>query len=128
MHGFIVHAPAARGETDGAEVYLELVLDDGSCLFRPLTVTPFATGERLPQLLRSLSPAEPELGRIIEGHLAPFLASVRPAPSLRRRGAAIRALPLGSGISGKRGDGGHALPQLRRAAAGPRAPCRHAGG
>ena len=102
MHGYIVHVPAARGETDAAEVYLELVLDDGSCLFRPLTVTPFATGERLPQLLRTLSPAEPELGRIIESHLAPFLASVRPASCFRRRGAAIRALPLGGGPAADR--------------------------
>ncbi len=97
MHGYIVHVPASRGETDAAEVYLELVLDDGSCLFRPLTVTPFATGERLPQVLRTLSPAEPELGRIIESHLAPFLASVRPASCFRQRGAATRALPLGGG-------------------------------
>ena len=101
MHGFIAHAPAARGEIDGAQLYLELVLDDGSCLFRPLTVTPFATGERLPQLLRTLSPAEPELQRIIDAHLAPFLASVRPMSSLRRRGAAIRALPLGAGTGAR---------------------------
>ncbi|MFO1210400.1 MAG: hypothetical protein U1E40_14455 [Amaricoccus sp.] len=96
MHGFIAHVPATRAETDG-DVYLELVLDDGSCLFRPLALTPFATAERLPQLLRNLSPAEPELARIIESHLAPFLSSVRPAASLRRRGAAARALPLGDG-------------------------------
>ena len=100
MHGFIVHAPATGEGTDGAEFYLELVLDDGTCLFRPLSATPFATGERLPQLLRTLSPVEPELGRIIEGHLAPFLASVRPASSQRRRGAAVRALPLGGGPRG----------------------------
>ena len=101
MHGFIAHVKAGRDEIDGAQVYLELVLDDGSCLFRPLTVTPFATGERLPQLLRGLSAAEPELSRIIDGHLAPFLASVRPASSLPRRGGGPRAIPLGEASTGR---------------------------
>ena len=118
-------AGAPASETDGAEVYLELVLDDGSCLFRPLAVTPFASAERLPQLLRSLSPAEPELARIIESHLAPFLASVRPAVALRRRGAAIRALPLGDGTGDKRVTAVMPFRSLRRAAADPRAPRRH---
>ncbi len=79
LHGFIVHAPASRAETDGAELYLEIVLDDDSCLFRPLTATPFESAERLPHLLGALSPRDPELGRVVEEHLAPFLASVRPA-------------------------------------------------
>ena len=92
MHGFIVHAPAARAAVDAAELYLELVLDDGSCLFRPQAVTPFDSAERLPQLLATLSPRDPELARIVEGHLVPFLASVPPLP---RRARPPRPVPLG---------------------------------
>ena len=95
MHGFIVHAPARPAQVAGAQVYLELVLEDGSCLFRPLTVTPLESGERLPQILQSISPNEPELARIVEEHLAPFLAHVPPASRLPRRGGAVRPLPLG---------------------------------
>ena len=41
MHGFVVHVPASREQVAGAEVYLEIVLEEGGCLFRPLAVTPF---------------------------------------------------------------------------------------
>ena len=96
MHGFITHVPAARDKVDGAEVYLELVLDDDSCLFRPLTVAPFTSSERLPQIVGAISPTDPELGRIVEEHLAPFLASVEPASKGGRRGRERRMIPLGS--------------------------------
>ncbi len=98
LHGFIAHAPApealpAGHDTTGAgEPYLELVLDDGSCLFRPLARTPFDSAERLPQVLSLLSPADPELPRIVEAHLVPFLASVPPLP---RRARPPRPIPLG---------------------------------
>jgi hypothetical protein len=100
MHGFVVHAPAPPAATDGAEVYLELVLDDGACLFRPVTLAPFDGPERLPAALAAVAPAEPELGRIVEDHLAPFLAGVPPrAP--RRAAARTRPLPLGDGLAGR---------------------------
>lgn len=95
LHGFIVHVPAPREKVDGHDLYLELVLDDDSCLFRPLSVTPFASAERLPQILGSISPADPELGRIVEDHLAPFLASVAPSARGRVRGKDARLIPLG---------------------------------
>lgn len=95
MYGFLAHAPADRDRVDGAEVYLELALDDGSCLFRPVTVLPFETAERLPQLLAPLSPADPELGRLVSDHLAPFLDSVPPLAPRPGRGPATRALRLG---------------------------------
>lgn len=104
MYGFLVQAPAARERVEGAEVYLELVLDDGSCLFRPVTVLPFESAERLPQLLAPLSPVDPELGRIVTDHLAPFLDSVPPLAPRTGRSPATRALRLGPG-SGSGGSG-----------------------
>ena len=100
MHGFIAHAGASRDQVEGAEVYLELVLEDGSCLFRPATVTPFASADLLPQLLRRIAPNEPELSRIVEEHLAPFLKSVRPGSRAPAR-TARRAILLGTGGSAR---------------------------
>lgn len=99
LYGFIAHAPAerglARGEGRGAH-YLELALEDESCLFRPLAATPFASGERLPQILGALSPSEPELGRIVEEHLTPFLAEVPPKAAAGAAQAVARPIPLGA--------------------------------
>lgn len=95
MHGFIVQVQARREQVDGAQIYLEIVLDDDSCLFQPISVTPFDSAERLPQVLAALSPGAPELARIVTEHLAPFLASVRPTARVPRRGAATRPIPLG---------------------------------
>ena len=53
------------------------------------------SAELLPQLLQAISPTEPELSRIVEEHLAPFLESVRREPARRAR-AASRAIPLGA--------------------------------
>lgn len=97
MHGFIAHVPASRESFDEADLYLELVLDDGSCLFRPLAAAPFESAERLPQLLAILSPGDPDLARIVEGHLVPFLASVPPLP---RRARPPRPIPLGTRAAG----------------------------
>lgn len=95
MHGFIARIPAAPAVPDEADLYLELVLEDGSCLFRPLKATAFESGERLPQLLGALPQTEPEITRIVEDHLAPFLASVPPVSPRPPRGAWNRPHGLG---------------------------------
>jgi hypothetical protein len=95
-YGFVVHAAASPHVDPEAALYLELVLDDGSCLFRPVTPTPFLSGERLPQVLGALASAEPERSRIIEEHLAPFLASVPPTATRGRRSVGSRPVPLGT--------------------------------
>lgn len=101
MHGFIVQVDAPREKVDGFDLYLELVLDDDTCLFRPLKVTPFSSAERLPQILGAISPNEPELGRIVEDHLAPFLSSVTPATAGRLHGRKARLIPLGGSVDGR---------------------------
>ena len=53
--------------------------------------------QRLPQVLSVLSPTDPQLARIVEGHLLPFLASV---PSRPRRARTPRPIPLGQPASG----------------------------
>jgi hypothetical protein len=98
MHGFVCHAPA-RPEQTAEEVYLELVLDDGSCLFRPVEVTPCQGEGVLPAILGGLSADEPELPQIVVGHLAPFLAGV--AQQTRPLKQIARPTPLGSGKAGR---------------------------
>lgn len=95
MNGFVAYLPAQPG-APAADLYLELVLEDGSCLFRPLVATTFDSGERLPQLLATLPQAEPELTRIVEDHLAPFLASVPPVSPRQPRGGRSRPFALGA--------------------------------
>lgn len=93
MHGFVAHVPTPTEPAEATQLYLELVLDDGSCLFQPITATPFESVELLPTVLSTLAPAEPERSRIVEDHVAPFLASVpRGTP---RFGRAARPLRLG---------------------------------
>jgi hypothetical protein len=77
MHGFIVHVPVWE---KGAELYLELVLDD-RVLFLPLRTTPVVSADRLARLLPALAPAEPEFDRIVADHLAPFLGSLPRRPA-----------------------------------------------
>ncbi len=98
MHGFICHASASPEQSAGA-LYLELVLDDGSCLFRPVEVMPCQGDGVLPAVLSGLFPDEPELPAIVETHLAPFFAGLarRVAP-LRKVG---RPAPLGPGKAGR---------------------------
>ncbi len=97
MHGFIAHA-AARPEQTVEDVYLEITLDDGSCLFRPVEAMSCQGDGVLPAILGGLSPEEPEFRQIVEGHLAPFLAGLsRPTKPLKQ---IARPTPLGRGPAG----------------------------
>lgn len=96
LHGFIAHLPAQRAETENTSCYLEVVLDDETCFFRPIDITPFDSAERLPQVLAALAPGAPERARIVREHLAPFLESVRPRSARRARQDANRPIPLGA--------------------------------
>ena len=94
MHGFLAYAPGRMDQVEGAQVYLELVLDDNTCLFRPLAVTRLDSRDRLPQILSAVPPSDPGLDAIVENTLAPFLAGLPPRSRRARMGAA-RAMPLG---------------------------------
>lgn len=84
-HGFIAFA-AANPRNGDEESYLELILDDGTCLFRPLKITRLEGRELLPQILPAVPIHDPALDRIIEDTLAPFLARL-PARQPRSRSA-----------------------------------------
>lgn len=80
MHGFIAYAPGRKGAAENTNAYLELVLDDNSCLFRPVPVTPLQSRDRLPGILAGVSPQDPALGPLVERVLAPFLAGLPATP------------------------------------------------
>lgn len=90
-HGFIAFAEGEPPRGDD-EFYLELVLGDGSCLFRPLTVTRLDGRELLPQLLHAVPLHDPALDRIASDTLAPFLAALPARPQRPRQ--AQRPMPL----------------------------------
>jgi hypothetical protein len=94
MHGFVARIPASPDQPGQAQVYLELLLEDGGCLFRPVPVTPFRSVALLPNILRALPSDQPEMEAIVRDHLAPFLASVRPGQPAEARDEA-RPIPLG---------------------------------
>lgn len=74
-HGFIAFA-AGQPRQGGEEFYLELVLDDRNCLFRPLEIKRLEGRDLLPQILSSVPMQDPALDVIIDDTLAPFLAAL----------------------------------------------------
>ena len=91
LHGFLSFTPG-RPPRDGEDVYLELVLDDGSCLFRPLAVTRLEGRDQLPRILAAMPLHDPAIESIAENTLAPFLAHLPPGP--RKIRATQRPIPL----------------------------------
>lgn len=100
LHGFIARVPpppsTARGGAADPDVYVELVLDDDSCLFLPLSPVDATGPERLTPVLSALSPGEPQLARIIDAHLVPFLAAALPARAGVQAGTGVPPIPLGN--------------------------------
>lgn len=93
MHGFIAYAPGKGAPVEG-ETYLELVLDDNSCLFRPQPVIRLENRDRVPQILAAVPSADPGVDQMVAGALAPFLAAL---PAVRRPARGARPIPLGGG-------------------------------
>lgn len=91
MHGFMAFAPGKPRQGD-EDYYLELVLDDGACLFRPLTVTRLDGRDLLPQILAAVPLHDPAIDLIASNTLVPFLAALPAGP--RRSRAAQRPLEL----------------------------------
>lgn len=83
-HGFVAFAPGPPGREGDEDFYLELVLDDGACLFRPLTVTRLDGRNLLPQILAAMPLHDPAIDLIVENALAPFLAQLPAGPRKSR--------------------------------------------
>ena len=103
-HGFIAFAAGKPGPAE-EEFYLELVLDDRTCLFRPLKITRLEGRELLPQILAAVPLHDPALDMIVEDTLAPFLAGLpartrksranqRPIELSPQRGEITAVIPL----------------------------------
>lgn len=96
MSGFIVHVPPGPDcGTQDEELYLELVLGDHRCLFRPLQATIPCSPDGLRQVLTGLSPFEPALARIIDDHLVPILSCIDPVSPAGRHSGFSQPVPLG---------------------------------
>lgn len=95
MSGFLVRVPPGPATRSDEELYLELVLGDHRCLFRPLQATKPCSIDGMRQLLTGLSPNEPELARIIDDHLVPILSCLRPVTLARRKNHFSQPVPLG---------------------------------
>lgn len=103
-HGFVAFA-SGRPRQGDEEFYLELVLDDGNCLFRPLTITRLDGRDGLPQILSAMPLHDPAIDMIVENALSPFLAQLpatpgkframqRPVPLSPERGEITAVIPL----------------------------------
>lgn len=92
-HGFVAFAPG-RPRQEDEDFFLELVLDDGTCLFRPLTITRLDGRDLLPQILSAMPLHDPAIDLIVENALAPFLAQLPAGP--RKFCTTQRPIPLSS--------------------------------
>jgi hypothetical protein len=102
MHGFIAYVPPPHaegriGSQGGApcDTHLELVLEDDTCLFLPLRGPQPGSLASLSRVLAAISPTNPDLGRIIEDHVARFLCAMGPTPQGRARSWGARLIALG---------------------------------
>ena len=72
LHGFVVLAPRDGPTPADERMYLELVLDDGDCLFLPLALD--AAAEPFPafsEFIARLEPDDPDLESLVRMHLGP---------------------------------------------------------
>jgi|GEM_PF-4575423 len=76
LHGFTCTVLAEPEALDGAELYLEVVLKEESCLFLPCAITPCDSDGGVHPVLETLQPDDPALKALIANHAAPFLATV----------------------------------------------------
>ncbi len=95
-NGFLCHIPAAEDQLAGAEIYLELVLHDGRCLFQPLVPALCRDTGAAHAVLNTIPRHDPALKDILARHVAPFLAGL--APKVARGQSAM--IPMGQGHNG----------------------------
>ena len=98
LHGFTCTVMAEPEALNGAEVYLEIVLKEESCLFLPCEITPCDGDGGAHPVLKALQPDDPALNTLIANHAAPFLATVPERPLNLSR---MTVQPLADGPAGR---------------------------
>lgn len=98
LHGFTCTVFADPDALKGAQVYLEVVLKEETCLFLPCSVTPCDGDGGAHPVLQALQPDDPALGALIANHAAPFLATVPERPLNLSR---MTVQPLAGGPAGR---------------------------
>ena len=97
LHGFACTVLAEAEALAGAEIYIEVVLKDESCLFLPCEITPCDGDGGAHPVLEALQPDDPALKGLIANHAAPFLATVPTRPLNLSR---LTVQPLAGGPAG----------------------------
>ncbi|MEP0961394.1 MAG: hypothetical protein ABJQ70_16320 [Roseobacter sp.] len=90
-NGFLCFLPAAPEQLDGAEIYLELVLHNGQCLFQPIVPKYCRDLGAAHAVLNTVPRQDPALDRVLTRHVAPFLAGLSPKTSDSRH----QMIPMG---------------------------------
>ncbi len=93
LHGFMVFVPRAEPLLPDEVVYVEIVLEDETCVFLPLR---FHDGDQtalLHQILGAVNVDDPEIDRLVADHLSPMVTALaRAAP---RPNKAVSVMPFG---------------------------------
>lgn len=75
-HGFLAFVPRTRPLAPGESLYLELVLEDESCAFLPLTLCDGEPSELSRRILGLVSLDDPALPAIVAEHLGPIVQAL----------------------------------------------------
>lgn len=76
LHGFLAFVPRREPLAEGEAHYLEVVLEDETAAFLPITLADGDAEARLPQILGSIDLDDPDIDRLIADHLSPLVAAV----------------------------------------------------
>ncbi|WP_187428009.1 hypothetical protein ROLI_001170 [Roseobacter fucihabitans] len=90
-NGFLCFVPAASAKVSNSEVYLELVLQDGQCLFLPITPRKCRDLGAAHAVLNAVPRHDPALNSILARHVAPFLVGLTAKASESRS----QMIPMG---------------------------------
>lgn len=93
-HGFVVFVPQAKPLEPGESFYVELVLEDETCVFLPVALSGHDIDATARQLLGSVNVDDPAFDAVVARHLGPAIAAAmaeRPLVEL-----ALPKIPLGA--------------------------------
>ena len=97
LHGFVIFVPRTEPIVEGETFYVELVLEDDSCVFLPAPVDERAADLNARDILSSVNIDDPAFDAIVSRHLGPVVS----AAFARRSdsGQALSVVPLGRPLS-----------------------------